>query len=163
MRELRAARSRVFEQARDFQRQTLDAVQQALQLTPQRSSTELDSHADSAVLRYTELGAHYAIVATLDALDVALTPRQALHLSKDAAAAIAYRNVGLGPARDPALRQAATEQAQWEHRQLNVAAAHPVGATAVQLFHEYLGVHWKNHVDAQRVHIEQFVAWAFGS
>ncbi len=163
LRELRATRARVFEQAREGQRLTLEAVRQALQLNPQRSSTELDAHADNTVLRYAELGAHYAIVATLGALDVALTPRQALHLPKDAAAAIAYRNVGLGPARDPELRRAATEQAAWEHHQLNVAAAHPVAATALQLFHEYLGVHWKNHVDAQRVHIEQFVAWGFAS
>lgn len=163
LRQLRATRARVFEAARALQQQTLEAVERALRLNPRPGSGPLDSHADSVVLRYAELSAHYAIVASLDALDAALAPRQALDVPKDAAAAIAYRNVGLGPARDPALRRAASEQADWEHRQLNVAGAHALESTALQLFHEYLGVHWKNHVDAQRVYMAEFIAWAFPS
>ena len=81
-------------------------------------------------------------------------------MPKQAAAAIAYRNVALGPARGEQLQADALENAHWQHDYLGGSARHDATSLAVQLFHEYLGVHWKNHVDAQRLYIEQFLGWA---
>jgi hypothetical protein len=71
------------------------------------------------------------------------------------------RNVALGACRDANLRLAAREQAAWEHEALRSSAIHSKPALELQLIHEYLGIHWKNHVDAHRVYAEQFLHWVF--
>jgi hypothetical protein len=106
------------------------------------------------------LGVVHAVGAALHCLDGVVEPLELLHVPKEIAAALAYRNVALGPARSRELLENAVEMAHWESTQLSTLPSHGRQQLLIQLYHEYLGVHWKNQVDAHRLHLEQFLTWA---
>jgi hypothetical protein len=155
---IRRVRAQIFETAATPVATTVAVIARVLEDgTPERP---IDSHADRVVRRYVSLGAHLSVSSVVECLDSILDPSRALEVAKNTAAAIAYRTVGLGAARQLELRNSALEQAAWEEAQLG-SAEHGAASLALQLFHEYLGVHWKNHADAQRLYLEQFLEWAF--
>src|SRR5690606_23970223 len=98
--------------------------------------------------------------AALHCLDAVVEPLELLSVVKEASAALAYRNVGLGPARTQQLVEDAHHTARWEVDHCVAVDSPAVEQLTLQLVHEYLGVHWKNHVDAQRLYLEQFLSWA---
>ncbi len=153
---VKRARGALFNAAQDFERQTVSLLSAHLP----DAADAFDEHANRVVLRYIGLSVHHAINAALCCLDGVLEPTALLEVPKETAAAIAYRNVALGPARTQELRNRARQHAEWEKRRIVSVGSHDEAAIAVQLFHEYLGVHWKNHADAQRVYLEQFIQWA---
>ncbi len=122
---------------------------------------EIDGHIERLIARYIGLAVHYSLAAVTATCDTITDPTQALEVARCFSAAMAYRNVGLGPCRDRTLHQAAREQSLWEHEHLPTSAVHSPQSLELQLLHEYLGVHWKNNVDAHRVYAEQFLQWVF--
>jgi hypothetical protein len=163
-RAVRDARTRCFETAPETESRTQGIVAAALDhfdSVQPRPATELATHARSVTFRYTGLAVHHAIGAVLLSLDACKEPRLALGVSGEVAGAIGYQKVALGPCRSPELQVAALTQARWEAQRVLGSAEHSESGLAVQLFHEYLGVHWKNHTDAQRLRLEDFVGWAF--
>ena len=100
-----------------------------------------------------------AALLTLDAVD---EPARASDVPQQVAGALAYQAAGLGPARSSALRVHAVEQAEWESEREGAPAGHTPGALAVMLFHEFLGAYWKQYIDGQRAHFDEFVLWALG-
>jgi hypothetical protein len=129
--------------------------------TSRTTASPFDEHADNVVERYVALSVHHALAALLLCCDAVTEPALVLDVPGEVAGALAYRNVGLGPARQSELRTSALQHAQWEASRIATCASHGEAALTLQLFHEYLGVHWKNHVDAQRLYLEQFLAWVF--
>lgn len=123
----------------------------------------IDGHIERLVARYIGLAVHYSLACVTATCDALTEPAQALEVARCFSAAMAYRNVGLGPCRDRSLHQAARDQSRWEHDHLPTSAAHSPQSLELQLIHEYLGVHWKNNVDAHRVYAEEFLQWAFPS
>ncbi len=156
---VKTARAKLFDEAREYETCTAALLSEHLP----HAADAFDAHADRVVLRYVGLAVHHAVNAALSCLDGVLEPSTLLEVPKEAAAALAYRNVALGPARSAELRGQARAHAEWELRRVAAVAAHDEASIAVQLYHEYLGVHWKNHVDAQRLHLEQFIEWAMGA
>jgi hypothetical protein len=122
---------------------------------------EIGQHADRLVTRYMGLAVHYSLLCVTQTCDAIIDPMHGLEVTKSFAASVAYRNVALGACRDAKLRASAREQAAWEHEALCSSAIHSRPALELQLMHEYLGIHWKNHVDAHRVYAEQFLNWVF--
>jgi hypothetical protein len=159
LRQVQAARSEIFEALPDFQQRTLTAIRAADAGSAEAPSV-LDEHADRVVQRYVSLSVQHAVTALLLCCDAVVDPLKLLEVPGEVSAGMAYRNVGLGPAKDSALRHHALHTASWETRQIVGSAAHGEAALTLQLFHEYMGVHWKNHVDAQRLYLEQFLQWA---
>ncbi|HEX2732828.1 MAG TPA: hypothetical protein VHM70_14565 [Polyangiaceae bacterium] len=158
-----AARSRTFESLPEAQAKTLTALGRLLALEGAQRATPLDEHADRVMHRYVARSVYHAVACVLLCCDGVLDPRKLVDVPGDVAGSIAYRNVALGPARSDTLRQRAIDSAAWESAELAMGEGHEQSALTLQLFHEYLGVHWKNHVDAQRVYLEQFLDWAFAS
>lgn len=162
---VRDVRAYCFEHAKESEKQTLTVLTAALEHFDQRDPqprSELGLHARSVTFRYAGLAVHHAIGAVLLALDACKEPRDALLLCGEVAGAIAYQKVALGPCRSAELQRSALTQAQWEAQRVQGSSqAHSENALAVQLFHEYLGVHWKNYTDAQRLYLEDFLGWAF--
>lgn len=155
LRAVRQARAESFTQLPELRDHTLDVVRRWLSAP----SDAFTVHRNAVIERYVALSVHHATGALLECFDGVTDPTRLLEVPKQAAAALAYRNVALGPARNEQLLGAALENAAWQADFL-ASPAHDAAALAVQLFHEYLGVHWKNHVDAQRLYLEQFLAWA---
>jgi hypothetical protein len=122
---------------------------------------DLDGHIERLVARYVGLAVHYSLATVTATCDTLTDPLQALEVARCFSAAMAYRNVGLGPCRDDTLHQAAREQSRWEHENLPTSTVHSAQSLELQLIHEYIGVHWKNNVDAHRLYAEQFLGWAF--
>lgn len=122
---------------------------------------DIGKHTDRLVTRYMGLAVHYSLLCVTETCDALFDPMHGLEVAKAFAASIAYRNVALGACRDANLRASAREQAAWEHRALSSSASHSQPALELQLMHEYLGIHWKNHVDAHRLYAEQFLHWVF--
>lgn len=122
---------------------------------------DIDGHVERLIARYVGLAVHYSLATVTATCDSITEPEQALEVARCFSAAMAYRNVGLGPCRDKTLHQAARDQSRWEHDHLSTSAVHSVQSLELQLIHEYLGVHWKNNVDAHRVYAEQFLQWVF--
>lgn len=157
---IRAERNRLFEHLGKNIEATEQALSGALLPVPD-TAPHFARHTHQTVVRYVGLSVHYSFATTTETCDAVTTPLRALEVAKAFAAAMAYRNVGLGPCRDAELHQAATEQAEWEHQALPSSSKQSMEALRLQLFHEYLGVHWKNAVDAHRLYAEQFLQWAF--
>jgi hypothetical protein len=155
---LRAERARLFEQRPEFEQTTTRLIRS---LAAEEPHDDFALHAAGVVERYVALAVHHALSAALLCCDAATEPAVALELPAEVAAALAYRNTGLGPARSEELRRAALHNAHWEATTLSASSKHGEAALLLQLWHEYLGVHWKNHVDAQRLYLEQFLEWAF--
>jgi hypothetical protein len=149
-------RSQAFEAIVAVERQTTDAVKAALG----NASTAFDAHADRVVVRYARLGAYYASSTVVLALDGLERPRELAKIPFQAAGALAYRTTALGPARSRDLRDKALAQAEWEAERDD---AHDRSSLAVQLFHEYVGVVWKDLSDAQRLYHEDFVHWTLAA
>lgn len=122
---------------------------------------EIEGHIERLVSRYVGLAVHYSLATVTATCDALTDPLQALEVARCFSAAMAYRNVGLGPCRDRSLHQSARDQARWEHETLATSAVHSPQSLELQLLHEYLGVHWKNNVDAHRLYAEQFLQWVF--
>lgn len=131
------------------------------QAAPPAARDELAEHGDRLTTRYMGLAVHYALLCVTETCDAVIDPMRALEVAKAFAASVAYRNVALGACRDANLWAHAREQAAWEHEALVSSAIHSKPALELQLIHEYLGIHWKNHVDAHRLYAEQFLEWVF--
>ena len=159
---VKRARSELFAALPLIERVTLDAVRKLLELapTPAADRAPIDPHADEVVLRYAGLGAHYAASAALLTLDAVTSPKEATNVLAQAAGALAYQHVGLGAARSSELRGRVCEHASWEAEREGAPAGHSAGALALQLFHEWLGAHWKDVSDAERAYLFDFVNWA---
>jgi hypothetical protein len=159
-RPVRKARSDAFAAVMAAERRTADAVRASFASFVHKPHTLIDGHADAVVVRYAVLAANYACGAALLTLDAVDAPRLAARVPQQVAGALAYRSAGLGPGRSGELRAAACEQAEWEKDREGAPEGHGSGALAVQLFHEFLGASWKDHSDAQRVYLGDFVEWA---
>lgn len=159
---VRHERNRLYERLSMSIEGTERALANALSPVPD-TAPYFTHHVRRTMQRYVGLSVHYSLATTTETCDTVTDPLRALEVAKAFAAAMAYRNTGLGPCRDANLHQAATEQAAWENETLPSSAAQTSDALRLQLFHEYLGVHWKNAVDAHRLYAEQFLQWAFPS
>jgi hypothetical protein len=156
---VKRARTQAFDGAADAEQLTLAALARA---TPSPFGDALDQQAALTVRRHAARGVHHAIACVLLTLDAITTPVAAISIAEEGAGAIAFTRVALGAARSKELRDAARERADWEVEQL-ASNEQPAIALALQLFHEYLGAHWKDHADAQRARFEEFLDWAFPS
>ncbi len=154
------ARSDAYAATIQVERVTLAAVTAALARLRSPQSTLIDEHADTVVKRYAVLAANYAAGAALLVLDGVMEPAQLAVVPQQAAGALAYQSAGLGPARSHEVRAAACAQGDWEAGREGCAPEHGVGALAIQLFHEYLGGHWKDTSDGQRAFFNEFINWA---
>jgi hypothetical protein len=159
---VRKARSEAFNAVIAVERRTVEAIRASLAGAVRKPETLIDEHADSVVARYAGLAANYASGAALLTLDAVDQPARASEVPQQVAGALAYQATGLGPARSSALRVHALEQAEWENEREGAPAGHGPGALAVMLFHEFLGAYWKQHIDGQRAHFDEFVTWALG-
>ncbi|MCA9626379.1 MAG: hypothetical protein KC766_01880 [Myxococcales bacterium] len=156
----RKARSEAYTAIVAAEKRTTEAVTESLKLMKRKAETGLDRHATTVVLRYAALGANYAAgcaVMTLDAID---DPGRSLNIVTQAAGAVAYQRMALGPALGSELRAAAWGQAEWEASRPGASEVYPAGALAVQLFHEFLGCQWKDQSDGLRAYFEAFTDWA---
>ena len=158
LREVREARNVVFESAADAEKDTVGSLSHALQ---SENTDPLSKHQLEIATRYVALGVHHCHAAVAFCLDAVTDGRQALEVAGEAAGAKAYTQTGLGAARSETLRTSATEQARWECERVASSRHHSEAGIALQRLHEYLGVHWKNHVDAQRLYFEEFLGWVF--
>ncbi len=157
---VKKARSEGFAASLEAERRTADAVRAALASAPRKQHTEIDTHADAVVVRQVGLGAHYAASAVLVVLDAAAEPAVLPRVVPQAAGAVAYQSAGFGPARSQQLRAYALEQAAVEVERPFSIPDHGPRAVAVQLFHEFLGAHWKDISDANRVFFSEVIEWA---
>lgn len=157
---VRQARHAVFEALTPSVEATSRALGQNLEAIAMAVG-DIDGHVERLIARYVGLAVHYSLATVTATCDVLTDPLQALEVTRCFAAAMAYRNVGLGPCRDRTLHQSARDQARWEHQTLPTSAVHSQQSLELQLLHEYLGIHWKNNVDAHRLYAEQFLQWVF--
>lgn len=157
---VRKLRSTLFTASVEIEQRTVQAVEASLAALPQGRHTAIDHHADGVVLRFAGLGAYYAVSSAVLVLDGVSDPKQLDPVPRQAAGALAYQSAGLGPARSPELRARALEQAGFESGRPGAPTGHGEGALAIQLFHEFLGSHWKDHADAQRAFLSDFIVWA---
>lgn len=135
------------------------AISEAELHLPKTEATPLDEHARHVVERYSRNAAHFAVSALIHALDGVSDPAALLLVPRDVEGARAYLTAGLGAARHQAFRKAAYDQAEWEASRLGGGEVE-VRHLAVQIFHEYLGGRYRVHADAERLLIEDFIAWA---
>lgn len=161
LREVRDARSRVFEHAPRAEMDTVSSLGKALTSQSAGTADPLAKHQLEVATRYVALGVHHCYGAVALCLDAVTDPAQSLEVAGETAGAMAYTQTGLGAARSEALRSSAAEQARWEYERVASSGRHSQDGIALQRFHEYLGVHWKNHVDAQRLYFEEFLSWVF--
>ncbi|MBK7584254.1 MAG: hypothetical protein IPI67_29135 [Myxococcales bacterium] len=159
---VKKARAELFSALMPLERATADAVRASLstEARPPGQTTLIDPHADSVVVRHAALAAHYAASAAVLSLDAVAEPREAARVPAQAAGALAYRYVGLGPARSASVRKNACDQAAFESERPGAADGHGVGALAIQLFHEFLGAYWKDVSDGERLRLFELVLWA---
>jgi hypothetical protein len=158
-RSVRKARAALYDHVEFAEHATLAAIDRGL-TEAAANSGPLAPHSAGVVRRYVALSVHHSLGAGLLSLDAIQAPLNALDVIRQLAGAIAYRDVGLGPAREPDLQRRALEQAEWESARLSCSRNEPIGATALALFHEYLGVHWNDRAEVHRLHFEDFVTWA---
>lgn len=156
----RKARSEAYNAIVAAEKRTVETVNESLKLMKRKAETGLDRHATTVVLRYAALGANYACGTTVLALDSVEDPARALNIVTQAAGAVAYQRMALGPALGSELRAQAWAQAEWEASRPGAPEVYPAGALAVQLFHEFLGCQWKDQSDGLRSYFEDFVNWA---
>jgi len=155
-------RASIFQAANATETITRRAVTQATIKLRSSATSPLDQHADHVVERYAGLGAHFAVAGVCHLLDALEDPSIAQQVLQDIEGARAYQSVGLGAARHPAFRKAAWDQASWESSRLGGSkdGGSVQTSLALQVFHEYLGGRWRAHADAERIFVEDFVAWA---
>ncbi len=159
--DLRGLRARCFDQVPEAEAATLKTIDAALERLSPPPLTALSDHAEQVRKRYLGLAVHHAAGAVVQLLDATRQARGVLPIAGEVSGAIAYKRVALGPCRNPELQSGALEQAAWEHVRVGASQGHTESALALQRWHEYLGVHWKNLADAQRLHFEEFLAWVF--
>ncbi len=159
----RKARSEAYTAIVAAEKRTVEAVNESLKLMQRKVETELDRHATTVVLRYAALSANYACGTAVLALDSVEDPTRALNAVTQAAGAVAYQRMALGPALGSDLRAQAWAQAEWEATRPGAPDVYPAGALAVQLFHEFLGCQWKDQSDGLRSYFEDFINWALPS
>lgn len=159
----RKARSEAYIAIIAAEKRTVETVTESLKLMQRKVETELDRHATTVVLRYAALAANYACGTAVLALDCVEDPKRALNVVTQAAGAVAYQRMALGPALGSELRAQAWAQAEWEATRPGAPEVYPAGALAVQLFHEFLGCQWKDQSDGLRSYFEDFVNWALPS
>ncbi len=157
-RHVRSARAELFEQVPALAEAASLLVRRALSAT---QLSPLQVHADTTVQRYVSLSVHHAIASVLLCLDGVVQLNALLQVADEAAAAIAFRDVGLGPARDEELRTQALQRAQWEQERLLGHKQSSLGSIALPLFHEFLGVHFNARASAQRLYQSDFIAWVY--
>lgn len=156
------ARAQLFEALLPIEKLTRSALRASFERLAEsaRPKTPVDAHADAAAIRFAVLGAHYAVSTLLLTLDGVTRPRDLVAVPAQAAGALAYHFVGLGPARSPSLRAKAWEQAAWEADRPGCPEEQSSNTLALQVFHEYLGATWKDVSDAQRLEFFELVEWA---
>lgn len=161
----RAARGACYSAQKRVESTCRDAILRAMKSDARVAPSEIDEHADRVVLRYVGLGAHHALAALCHALDGVESPSALLEVPRDSAGAIAYLAVGLGSARHRPFREAAIQEARWQHEGTveGQTGDWSLGAFALQLFHEYLGARWAKHEALARDENEAFLRWAIGS
>ncbi len=157
------ARSEAFAAVIAIEKKTIDAVRASRRRIDGKAHTELDPHADAVVLRYAGLAANHATFAALLTADGIEEPAKLADVPRQVAGAMAYLDAGLGPARSADLRAKAWGQAEWEAQRQGAPDGHPVGALAVQIFHEYLGAYWKDRSDGQRLQLGELAVWALAA
>lgn len=157
---VRKARSDAFNAVIAAEKRATDALRTSLQVMPRKKKTQIDPHADTAVVRYAGLAANFAYGAALLTCDAVDEPAQAALVPQQVAGALAYQASGLGPARSSETRANACEQAEWESEREGAPEGHPAGALAVMLLHEFLGAYWRQYSDAQRAYFDEFIVWA---
>lgn len=157
---VKKARSECFAASLEAEQRTVDAVRALLASTSKKPHTELDAHADAVVVRHAGLGAYYSVSAVLVVLDSVVDPGQLGRVVPQAAGAVAYQKTAFGPARSGLLRARALEHAAQEMERPFAISDHGPAATALQLFHEFLGAHWKDISDANRVYFSEVIDWA---
>lgn len=161
----RAARGACYAARARVETTCRDAIQRAMQTEARGTPSDLDEHADRVVLRYVGLGAHHTLAALCHALDGIEAPSTLLEVPRDTSGAMAYLAVGLGSARHRPFREAAIQEARWQHEGTveGQTGDWSLGAFALQLFHEYLGARWSKHEALAREENEAFLRWALGN
>lgn len=161
----RAARGACYSAQKRVEATCRDAIRRAMASEARGVPSELDEHADRVVLRYVGLGAHHTLAALCHALDGVESPSTLLEVPRDTSGAMAYLAVGLGSARHRPFREAAIQEARWQHDDTveGQTGDWSLGAFALQLFHEYLGARWSKHEALAREENEAFLRWAIGS
>jgi hypothetical protein len=154
---VKRARHAAFEGVTTAEEATLSALARAVDAP---NGDALDRQAALTVRRHAARGVHHAVATVLMSLDAVTDPTAVVSIAEEAAGAIAFTRVALGAARSVELRALARERADWEAERL-ASNEQPPMALALQLFHEYLGAHWKDHADARRASFEEFLDWAF--
>ena len=157
---VRKARSEAFNAIVAAEKRTSETVCATLKVMERKAETGLDRHATTVVLRYAALAANYATGCAVMTLDTIDDPGRSLNIVTQAAGAVAYQRMALGPALGSELRAAAWGQAEWEASRPGAAEVYPAGALAVQLFHEFLGCQWKDQSDGLRAYFDAFCDWA---
>lgn len=155
--EVRRARAATWSEVAEAERATLAAVTGATEAT---EGDPLAQQGALTVRRYVARGVHHAVGCVLFVLDAVTEPKVLLPIADEAAGAMAFVRVALGPARSSELSAAARECATWEEQRL-ASNTQPAVALSLQLYHEYLGALWKDHADAQRAYFEEFLEWVF--
>ena len=154
------ARSQLFAATEAAEQGSINAIVASIAKEQGQETTPLDIHAHGVVLRYVGLAAYYAHASLVAVLDGTEEPKALTAAISAAAAALAYQSAGLRVARSPSLRARAWEQAGFEVKRRGSAKVHSQDSLALQIFHEYLGAHWKDASDAERSYSIDFISWA---
>lgn len=159
-----AWRNRVLEACRASEEATATAVAQMLTLSPAPNS-ELWSHAERVLVRHAREASYHAcstVVLILDALD---EPRRAIEVPSQVAGALAHKTVWSSGGHS-LLEQVHDHALFWLERERLAGSGRPAAAPhtahelALQLLHEFIGVTWKAHRDAQFSRLCSFLDWA---
>ena len=156
---VRTLRGECFGAAPVIERQTVEVVEAATAQLPPQRKTGLDAHAAHVVRRHVALSAHYTVSAVVLCLDAVERPAACAEVPQQSVGARAYQTSGLGAARFGEFRAKAWEQAEWEAAREGATADHSVEALALQVFHEFLGVRWKNQADLESLAQRDFIQW----
>ena len=160
---LKKSRSLAFHLAPIAEKKAVASVLAAQERLTTQSSTLLDQHAMRVVERYAGLAAYHSVAAVCHSLDAAENPEAGLKALAEVSAARAYQAVGLGSARHLAFRRKALEQAEWElSRYQTQFSKEQLLPLSGQIFHEYLGNHWKTHQEIEALSLSEFAHWALG-
>jgi hypothetical protein len=169
----KAWRSRALEATRLSEQATANAVAQMLTLSPAPTS-ELWPHAERVLVRHAREGSYHAwgtVVLILDALD---EPRRAIDVPAQVAGALAHKTIWSSNGHS-LLEQVHDHALFWLEREQTVdraadrtadstaqpaAAPHTRRELELQLLHEFIGVTWKAHRDAQFGRLCSFLDWA---
>jgi hypothetical protein len=165
----KAWRSQALEARRVSEDATASAVAQMLTLSPAPNSA-LWPHAERVLVRHAREGSYHAcstVVLILDALD---EPRRAIDVPAQVAGALAHKTIWSSNGHS-LLEQVHDHVLFWLEREHTVegtvgntvqpvAAPHTRSELELQLLHEFIGVTWKAHRDAQFGRLCSFLDWA---